>query len=673
MKKGLLKHVVFKVILVLIAFFSLIENGDAASFAYDSFDWDTFYNENVNYWTDYCEAKVSEDNVEECVEVTLSGKEKFYTKLYKVLAKHEKQGNKLNDNIIIATAFFYLTPDTFSDLPEKYLDVYKTGEAYGTDNEDVDSYVIKAAESEEEYLKEAEDDLKTLTKNMFSYTAVCNNEDGKKIETYSLTYEEYTAAKLSIWNILSAKKDIYREKCEEQGGKYDRPNGDKIVDYNTYWRYLEESDYFDDKVHLSSFYKGILDDTGKEFMKDLSAEEKEEYADEIKKARKDIVAELKSIIYMYDDYDKLGPDSGSFISTGCSGNAWWPIGSDDVTSEGGITFASGNPISTSVTSPFGPRIHPIKGILSQHTGIDIGGVIEGQTNIIAVKEGTVIYPDANAPTNCPSSSSLDSCGGGYGNFVVIQHADGTHSLYAHLAANSITVSANDTVKQGQVIGKAGSSGNSTGPHLHFEIMLGEYSQYNTVNPLDYVSLENPRSGGVCSSSGSEFLKMLHWFEGSCASPRNGNNYIIHDDGVGIPTVGYGVALVHNIDRFKTHGVDVTNMGIGQELPIDIVDSVESLEIENFRSYVNDYLGKNSITLTEYQVDCLVMVAYQWGDLGNFATMYKEYGNTEALRENTKDAQGGRYFAWNPSTANGRADATWRLFNEGTYTYDSSKC
>ena len=68
-----------------------------------------------------------------------------------------------------------------------------------------------------------------------------------------------------------------------------------------------------------------------------------------------------------------------------------------------------------------------------------------------------------------------------------------------------------------------------------------------------------------------------------------------------------------------------------------------------------------------------MVSYQWGDLGNFAEMYKTYGNTESLRTETKDAQGGHYFAWNPSTGNGRAEATWRLFNEGTYTYDSSKC
>ena len=65
---------------------------------------------------------------------------------------------------------------------------------------------------------------------------------------------------------------------------------------------------------------------------------------------------------------------------------------------------------------------------------------------------------------------------------MIQHADGNISLYAHLYENSITVSAGDQVGQGQVIGKMGSSGRSTGTHLHFEIRVNGIAQ----NPQNYV-------------------------------------------------------------------------------------------------------------------------------------------------------------------------------------------
>lgn len=660
-KKGLLKQVFAKVILVLIAFFSLDTN--AASFAYGSFSWETFYKENVNYWTDYCQSSVSENKVDDCVDVTLNGKRKYYEKLYRVLAQYEGKGYKLNDNIIISTTFFYLTPDTFNDLPDEYLEEYKTGEAYGDD----ESNVLDSAEEENKYLNGEVDDIKTLAKHMFSYKATCSNEEGEVVDTYSLNYTEYLIAKHGILRLFGIK-DTYKEKCEADGGNYDKPSGEKDINYDIYWKYLEDSEYFDKKVHLGSFYEEVLEATGKEYMKDLSVDEKEKYDKEIREARKEIVEELRSSLEMYD-YEKLGPDSGSFITAGGSG-IWWPIGSDETTNDGGIIFASGTPVSTHVSSPFGPRIHPTKKTEGQHTGIDIDGVTEAVTNVIAVKDGVVVYPNASSPTNCPSSRGTDNCGGGYGNYVIIQHNDGTYTLYAHLYADSITVTANDSVRQGQVIGKVGSSGNSTGPHLHFEIRQGSNSSTATVDPLQFVSADNPRSSG---GSSSEFLKMLHWFEAGCNSPKNGSNYVIHDDGVGIPTVGYGVALIHNVENFKKYNIDVSNYSIGQELPVNIVDKVEMEKISGFTNYVNNYLADNSISLAEYQVDCLIMVSYQWGDLGNFAEMYKTYGNTESLRTETKDAQGGHYFAWNPSTGNGRAEATWRLFNEGTYTYDSSKC
>lgn len=665
MKKGLLKQIFIKVILVLIAFFSL-HNVDASSFAYNDFDWDAFYKEHVGYWTDYCKTQNGDISLDDCLEVTLSGKKEYYVTLYKMLAKYEKKGYKLDDNIILATTFYYLTPDSFSDLPEEYLRDYIDGSAYGLDG-DIDSYEVDT-DFNQEYFEGEADTLKMLTKHMFSYPAKCTDGNGNVIDTYHLTYTEYLLAKWNFIGKFFGFKDKYREECVNAGGNYQTPTG-KQIDYDTYWRFLEESEYFDEKVHLTSKYSKILKETNHTLMKELSKEEKEPYEEELIKIRKMMVLEIKSIL---ESYGKKADTPDSYFSAGnTSGSAWWPIGSDEVTNENGVTLALGEPVSVTVTSNFGPRVHPITGENSQHSGIDIGGVTEGVTNVITVKDGVVVYPTNNDATNCPSSSSLDSCGGGYGNYVIIQHNDGTYSLYAHMYAGSITVKSGDSVKQGQVIGKVGSSGNSTGAHLHFEIRQGTNSSSSAIDPLTYISAENPRS--VSGGSSSEMLKMLHHFEGDgCNAKKNGNNYVVIDDGVGIPTAGYGVALKYNIDNFKNYGIDVTNMTFGSEIPIDIVDNVESIKINSFRTNVQNILAKNSITLTEYQVDCLTMVSYQFGNIGNFASSYQQYGNTESLKNSTYSVSRGNpswyYFKSNPSTDNGRAEATWKLFHEGIYTY-----
>lgn len=693
--KALLKQIYIQVILVLIAFFSLNINVSAASFAYNSFNWDKFYEENKNYWSSYCSSSDMEE--EECMEIFLYGKKEFYTRMYKLLTKYERKGYKLDDNIILATVFYGLTPETFTEIPEEYKKHYKDGSAYNIDlNFDIGSYDIDYDE-DATYFENETDTLKVLTKHMFSYKGSCQgkvadpevNEEGEKvcyqgtldgdkcvgeIKSYKLNYSEYLIAKhgkiLSLFGITNEKST----ECQELGGTL-KSNNTKSIDYDMYWEYLEKSNYLDNKIHLTSKFDVILEKTNHKYMSELTEDERKTYEEDIIKARKRIVRMIKSIYEGYKRYAATTPDS--FNNAGCTnGSAWWPIGSDEVTEENGVLFAKGDPTSTTITSPFGQRIHPLTNVISQHTGIDIGSVSEGITNIIAVKDGVVVYPTDGATTNCPSSRSLDKCGGGYGNYVIIQHNDGTYSLYAHLYSDSITVKANDSVKQGQVIGKAGSSGYSTGPHLHFEIRQGANSSSSTIDPTTVISAENPRSsGGVCSGSSSETSKMLHWFEGGCNAKTNGNNYVVVDDSYGYPTAGYGVALEFNIERFKKYGVDVTSMTFGDEIPIEIVDNVERDFKNEKRPIVLDQLANASITLTEAQIDALVMVVYQFGNIGNFTTAYKEYGNTDALKQNTH-SYGNRqwyYFMQNPSTGNGRADATWKLFHEGVYTYDAEKC
>ncbi len=115
-----------------------------------------------------------------------------------------------------------------------------------------------------------------------------------------------------------------------------------------------------------------------------------------------------------------------------------------------------------LTSGFGPRWG------RHHSGIDIaGGGISGAP-VVASLSGTVIHVSSGCSHNYAKSSSC-GCGGGYGNYVIVQHSGGYSTVYAHLT--SVAVSYGQSVYQGQTLGYAGSTGFSTGPHLHFEVRL----------------------------------------------------------------------------------------------------------------------------------------------------------------------------------------------------------
>jgi murein DD-endopeptidase MepM/ murein hydrolase activator NlpD len=122
-------------------------------------------------------------------------------------------------------------------------------------------------------------------------------------------------------------------------------------------------------------------------------------------------------------------------------------------------------------SAFGYRIHPILGYKKLHTGIDIGGRAVGKdingATIVAAADGKVIYAGYR---------------GGYGNTIIIDHGNGVATLYAHQQSGSFKVSVGQQVDRGQPIGKVGSTGLSTGPHLHFEVRING----TPVDPMPYL-------------------------------------------------------------------------------------------------------------------------------------------------------------------------------------------
>ena len=121
---------------------------------------------------------------------------------------------------------------------------------------------------------------------------------------------------------------------------------------------------------------------------------------------------------------------------------------------------------TYITSGYGVREHPIQGVVKEHTGIDIGNAPTG-TPVVAAADGVVTY-----------AGWL----GGYGNCVMISHGNGVVTLYGH--GNKVLTSVDTQVKQGDVIMELGSTGNSTGPHCHFEVRING----NYTNPLNFVKV-----------------------------------------------------------------------------------------------------------------------------------------------------------------------------------------
>ena len=98
------------------------------------------------------------------------------------------------------------------------------------------------------------------------------------------------------------------------------------------------------------------------------------------------------------------------------------------------------------------RVHPVTGYWSQHNGVDIKG--DTGDPVVAVLEGEIL-----SAQNCPF----------YGNTVVVYHGAGLSTVYAHL--DSFAVGPDDEVEAGQLLGAMGSTGRSTGPHLHFEARI----------------------------------------------------------------------------------------------------------------------------------------------------------------------------------------------------------
>lgn len=373
-----------------------------------------------------------------------------------------------------------------------------------------------------------------------------------------------------------------------------------------------------------------------------------------------MITEIYDAKEQYEDLAGVEEETPIVIHEATSTGYWWPVGSIETTEVGGKLYANGDPETVYMTSYFGYRKDPFgSGQDKFHSGLDIsGGRGLGYVNIIAVKEGIVVQ----ANDGCPSGTGMSECGGGYGNHIILQHSDGNYTLYAHLYEGSINVKKGESIGQGQVIAKMGSSGYSTGMHLHFEVREGSNTYSATVDPLNYISPDTPR----LVYTGDEFLNWLNSWEGH--SPIEGDYYVVEDIGDGVRTVGGGVTLEHNIGRFAAYGIDVSDYPVGSKIPKDIVDNIQLEEVASKRSYIENALANNSILLEENQIQALVSQMYNCGNIKGFVNAYKEYGNTDSFYDNWffRNIMKGSKFEKGLTR---RRNAEWALFHEGVYVHN----
>lgn len=174
-------------------------------------------------------------------------------------------------------------------------------------------------------------------------------------------------------------------------------------------------------------------------------------------------ADIEGQLQAYYEQQRAAAEQAAAENSGSNGSTDGTAGGDTSNSGGGDTSGGSTappvysssyvwPCDGNITSEFGWRIHPIYGDSRFHAGVDIGA--SSGTPVACAGNGTVISAGWN---------------GGYGNCVIVDIGNGLSAVYAHLSA--INVSSGETVAAGQTVGAVGSTGDSTGSHLHYEVRL----------------------------------------------------------------------------------------------------------------------------------------------------------------------------------------------------------
>ena len=347
------------------------------------------------------------------------------------------------------------------------------------------SMIYVNAENTESKLKanqEKQDELDVKVRNL--------NEKKEKVE------EKINQANKKIETINNESKKLKEDikKLEEDIASNEESLGDrlKVINNNYTLGYLKvilSSNSISDFLNNVYIVQEVVEQD-KQMLKDLESDKSEiedkkttldENKEEAKVIKDELVKDKESLEKDKAELKKLKDELGNEeealeeklqkiaaenATASSESNSSKSDSSKSDSSNSNAVISNGSwpvPGYSTVSSPFGYRIHPVLGVKKLHTGIDIPAPTG--TPAVAVASGTVIYSGVQ---------------GSYGNTVMIRHDNGLVSLYAH--NSSLVVKVGDKVKKGQVVTKIGTSGRSTGPHLHFEIRVNGTPQ----NPLNYL-------------------------------------------------------------------------------------------------------------------------------------------------------------------------------------------
>lgn len=160
-----------------------------------------------------------------------------------------------------------------------------------------------------------------------------------------------------------------------------------------------------------------------------------------------------------------------------------------------------------ITSTFGERVDPINGRRTLHAGVDLA-ITSGPGPVVAASAGTVVRAGPY---------------GGLGNEVTLRHPNGVETLYGHMSKIDPAIKPGATVAEGQVLGTEGSTGHSTGPHVHFEVHVDG----KPVDPLPFMTARHAALGGTASSASSTTGVSL-------PAPKGPRQQSVHQDALPVP-------------------------------------------------------------------------------------------------------------------------------------------
>lgn len=357
--------------------------------------------------------------------------------------------------------------DSISSLKEKKSDLLEYIEELDKEVMDLQERIAetkKEVKATRKELKQLQTDLKQAEENRQKQYDIMKERIQYMYENGTEGYIEMVLKSSDLSDLLS------RVEYVSQISTYDKNVFDNYVNMVGQVSAME-AEVSRKLVEIEEKKDGLTLD--KEYLEKMMADKNSEmktYANKLKQNKKDLTATEEEVAKQEELVDKLleqqrkkiqeEMDRQEAAARESGDSSQMPVITDGNTAG----FRWPLVIAGEITSPFGRRNSPTAGASSYHRGIDIGAPTG--TQIVASKDGTVV------------SSEYQS---GAGNYVALYHGNGTYTYYMH--CSRLAVNVGDKVKQGQVIAYVGSTGISTGPHLHFAIVMNE--QY--VDPQQYVS------------------------------------------------------------------------------------------------------------------------------------------------------------------------------------------